>query len=79
MNYKIVTHSIMLLSLVVLTACSGSAPTNMSTAPESSASVAARIVDKFRHSEIADTRRYAGRLEDAYARALAIASGTLAR
>jgi iron uptake system component EfeO len=42
MNYKIVTHSIMLLSLVVLTACSGSAPTNTSTAPESNASIAAK-------------------------------------
>jgi predicted O-linked N-acetylglucosamine transferase (SPINDLY family) len=40
--------------------------------------VAAKIVDKFAHSDIADTRRYAACLEDAYARALAIKSGALA-
>jgi protein O-GlcNAc transferase len=40
--------------------------------------VAAKIVDKFGHSDIADTRRYAACLEDAYARALAIKSGALA-
>jgi len=40
--------------------------------------VAAKIVDKFAHSDIADTRRYAACLEDAYARALAIKSAALA-
>jgi predicted O-linked N-acetylglucosamine transferase (SPINDLY family) len=40
--------------------------------------VAAKIVDKFAHSDIADTRRYAACLEDAYAHALAIKSGVLA-
>ena len=40
--------------------------------------VATKIVDKFAHSDIADTRRYAVCLEDAYARALAIKSGALA-
>ena len=40
--------------------------------------VAAKIADKFRHSDIADTRRYAACLEDAYARALAMKSGALA-
>jgi protein O-GlcNAc transferase len=40
--------------------------------------VAAKIVDKFRRSDIADTRRYAACLEDAYARALAIKSGAAA-
>jgi protein O-GlcNAc transferase len=40
--------------------------------------VAAKIVDKFAHSDIADTRRYAACLEDAYTHALAIKSGALA-
>ena len=40
--------------------------------------VAAKIVDKFARSGIADTRRYAACLEDAYARALAIKSGAVA-
>jgi predicted O-linked N-acetylglucosamine transferase (SPINDLY family) len=39
--------------------------------------VAAKIVDRFRRSDIADTRRYAACLEDAYARALAIKSGAV--
>jgi protein O-GlcNAc transferase len=41
-------------------------------------SVAAKIVDRFRRSDIADSRRYAACLEDAYARALAIKSGAAA-
>ena len=40
--------------------------------------VAAKIVDRFQHSDIANTRRYAACLEDAYARALAIKSGAAA-
>ncbi|HEV2039214.1 MAG TPA: tetratricopeptide repeat protein, partial [Casimicrobiaceae bacterium] len=40
--------------------------------------VAAKIVDRFRRSDIADTRRYAACLEEAYARALAIKSGAAA-
>jgi predicted O-linked N-acetylglucosamine transferase (SPINDLY family) len=40
--------------------------------------VGAKIVDNFRRSDIADTRRYAACLEDAYARALAVKSGALA-
>jgi predicted O-linked N-acetylglucosamine transferase (SPINDLY family) len=39
--------------------------------------VAAKIVDKFAHSDIADTRRYAACLEDVYARALAIKSAAV--
>jgi len=41
-------------------------------------SVAAKIVDKFPRSGIADMRRYAACLEDAYARALAIKSDGIA-
>jgi predicted O-linked N-acetylglucosamine transferase (SPINDLY family) len=40
--------------------------------------VAAKIVDTFRRSDIADTRRYAACLEDAYARALTIKSDAVA-
>jgi protein O-GlcNAc transferase len=40
--------------------------------------VAAKIVDGFAHSDLADTRCYAGCLEDAYRRALAIKSAALA-
>jgi predicted O-linked N-acetylglucosamine transferase (SPINDLY family) len=41
--------------------------------------VAAKIVDKFPRSNIADARRYAACLEDAYAHALAVKSGADAR
>ncbi len=41
------------------------------------ADVAARIVDRFARSDIADTRRYAACLEDAYARALIVKSGAV--
>jgi predicted O-linked N-acetylglucosamine transferase (SPINDLY family) len=37
--------------------------------------LAAKIVDKFRRSDLNDTQRYAACLEEAYARALAIKSG----
>jgi protein O-GlcNAc transferase len=42
------------------------------------AGVAARIADRFSHSNLADTRHYAACLEDAYARALIIKSGAVA-
>jgi len=41
--------------------------------------VAKKIADSFGHSNIADMRRYAACLEDAYARALAIKSAAIAR
>jgi predicted O-linked N-acetylglucosamine transferase (SPINDLY family) len=40
--------------------------------------VATKIADKFRRSDIADTRRYAACLENAYVRAMAIKSGAAA-